>query len=72
MNQTMEEMAREYVSRLRKKMKLFREYPELFEDEGFAQRYIQEGDRFAALALMWEKLAARTPRRHWRKRPAAG
>jgi hypothetical protein len=57
MNQTMEQMSKEYVKRLKRKMKLFKDYPELFQDEEFAQRYVDEGDRFATLAAMYERLS---------------
>ena len=56
MNQTMGQMSKEYVKRLKRKMKLFKDYPELFQDEEFAQRYVEEGDRFATLAALYERL----------------
>lgn len=59
MNQTPEQLAKEYIRKLRKKMKLFREYPELFDDEDFTLRYVQEGDRYAALAFLYERLSAK-------------
>lgn len=59
MNQTMEQLAKEYVRRLRKKMRLYREYPELFEDKEFTEKYVQEGDRYATLAFLFERLAGK-------------
>jgi hypothetical protein len=56
MNQTMAQMSKEYVKQLKRKMKLFKDYPELFQDEEFAQRYVEEGDRFATLAALYERL----------------
>ena len=56
MNQTMGQMSKDYVKRLKRKMKLFKDYPELFQDEEFAQRYVEEGDRFATLAALYERL----------------
>ncbi|MBV9080316.1 MAG: hypothetical protein JO102_04265 [Elusimicrobia bacterium] len=63
MNQTMEQMSQEYIKRLKRKMKLFREYPELFEDEDFARRYVEEGDRWAVLANLYERLCRAVQRR---------
>jgi len=65
MNQTMAQMSKEYVKRLKRKMKLFKDYPELFQDEEFSQRYVDEGDRLATLAAVYERLgkpAAERPR----------
>ena len=69
MNETMEQMSKDYIKRLKRKMKLFREYPELFQDEDFAKRYVAEGDRFATLASLYEKLCQSSSLR-FRRRPA--
>ena len=70
MNQTMEQLSKEYIKRLKRKMKLFKEYPELFQDEEFAQRYVEEGDRFATLAALYEKLGRNSGRARIRRRAA--
>ena len=70
MNQTMEQMSKEYIKRLKRKMKLFKDYPELFQDEEFAQRYVDEGDRFATLAALYERLGRSSTRSRVRRRAA--
>ncbi len=71
MNQTMGQMSKEYVKQLKRKMKLFKDYPELFQDEEFAQRYVEEGDRFATLAALYERLnKAASSRPRLRRRAA--
>lgn len=70
MNQTMEQMSKDYIKRLKRKMKLFKDYPELFQDEEFAQRYVDEGDRFATLAALYERLARSSTRPRLRRRAA--
>jgi len=55
-NQTMEEMSKDYIKQLKRKMKLFKDYPEIFSDEDFARRYVEEGDRYATLANLYERL----------------
>ncbi len=57
-NQTMQEMSKDYIKKLNRKMKMFRDYPEAFEDLEFAHRYLAEGDRFATLADLYDRLVA--------------
>jgi hypothetical protein len=61
MNQTMAQMSKEYVRRLKRKMKLFKDYPELFQDEEFSQRY---------LAALYERLGKAAERPRLRRRAA--
>lgn len=70
MNQTMEQMSKEYVKRLKRKMKLFKDYPELFQDESFAEKYVEEGDRFATLAALYERLSKGGAKPKLRRRAA--
>lgn len=69
-NQTMEEMSKDYIKRLKRKMKLFREYPEIFEDQDFAKKYVAEGDRYATLASLYERLCTSARRVRIRRRSA--
>ena len=70
-NQTMEEMSKDYIKQLKRKMKLFKDYPELFSNEEFARRYVEEGDRMATLASLYERLCDGERRVRIRRRPAA-
>ncbi len=70
MNQTLAQMSKEYVKRLKRKMKLFKDYPELFQDEEFSARYVDEGDRLATLAALYERLGKSAERPRLRRRAA--
>ena len=72
MNQTIEQLGKEYVRKLKKKMKLYKDYPELFEDDEFRQKYVSEGDRLATLAFLYEKMCNVVRRKTSSRRPAAG
>ncbi len=69
MNQTVSALKQEYIKRLKRQMKLYREYPELFDDEGFRSKYVSDGDKWASLAQLFSGLQKSFQLKRFRRKP---
>jgi hypothetical protein len=70
MNQTVSALKQEYIKRLKRQMKLYREYPELFDDDGFRSKYVSDGDKWASLAQLFSGLQKKIQLKRFKRKSA--